>query len=241
MKIVSSPVKMQDVDYRVGTDGVANVWIRTNQKEVTETDNSRDYGENSPTQPIFQAEEVFIRVTPKIVSKAEIEADPDFFFTHMQDEEDGSSADHLQVEAVRAAKRQEISDTCESNIYKGIDVTLTDGTVQHFSLSVKDQINFFGKQAQLASGAEKLEYHSDGSKCVYYSREDMSLITTAAMSYVSLMTTICNSLYDWIRHCETGSEIEKVVWSQTVPDIPEEYQSEVLKDYLASMGSSTDA
>lgn len=234
MKIVSSPVKMQDVEYRVGTDGIANVWIRMNQNEVTETDSGRDYGENSPTQPSFQAEEVFIRVTPEIVSKAEIEADPEFFFTHMQDEEDGSNADHLHIETVRAAKRQEISDICETAIYKGVDVTLSDGSVQHFSLTEKDQINFFGKQAQMASGAEKLEYHSDGNQCTYYSKEDMSLITAAAMSFVSLMTTICNSIYYWISQCKTGSEIEEVTWTQ---DIPEEYQSEVLKDYL---GSSAD-
>ena len=107
-------------------------------------------------------------------------------------------------------------------------VQLPDGP-EHFSLTEKDQINLFGKQAQLAAGADRLEYHQDGHPCKYYSAAEMQQIVTAAMEHVSYHTTYCNSLNMWISGTETAEELEPIFYGA---DIPEEYQSEVLKDYL---------
>ena len=79
---------------------------------------------------------------------------------------------------LQTAKRQEISRACEQIIYSGVDVTLTDGSTEHFSLTEHDQLNLFGKQVQLAAGAEQLEYHSDGQPCRYYSAADIQTIIT---------------------------------------------------------------
>ena len=56
---------------------------------------------------------------------------------------------------LQTAKKQEISQACEQIIYAGISVTLTDGSVEHFALTEHDQLNLFGKQAQLATGADR--------------------------------------------------------------------------------------
>ena len=50
-----------------------------------------------------------------------------------------------------------------------------------------NQLNLFGKQAQLAAGAEQLEYHSDGKPCRYYSAADMQTIIAAAMHRISFL------------------------------------------------------
>lgn len=133
------------------------------------------------------------------------------------------------LEDVKAAKRQEISAACEQTIYAGIDVILPGG-VEHFSLEEKDQINLFGKQAQLAAGATQLEYHQDGHPCRYYTAEEMQAIITAAMQHVSYHTTYCNSLNMWIASAESVEELNTIYYGA---DIPEEYRSEVLKDYLS--------
>ena len=134
----------------------------------------------------------------------------------------------------KTAKKQEISQACEQIIYAGISVTLADGTVEHFALTEHDQLNLFGKQAQLATGAEQLEYHSDGKPCRYYSAADMQTIIAAAMQHVSYHTTYCNALNMWVAGCETADELQQIYYGV---DVPEQYQSEVLKTYLLEIAS----
>ena len=139
------------------------------------------------------------------------------------------------LEEIKAAKKQEIGEACDKIIYEGMDVTLTNGSTEHFSLTDHDQLNLFGKQVQLAAGAEQLEYHSDGQPCKYYSAADMRLIIAAAMQHVSYHTTYCNAVNMWIAGCETAEEIQKIHYGA---EIPEQYQSDVLKAYIASMKES---
>lgn len=138
------------------------------------------------------------------------------------------------VEQIRSGKLAEVSNRCESMIFAGVDVTLADGTKEHISLTEKDQINLFGKQAQLAAGATQLEYHEDGQLCKYYSAEDMTAIIATATQFVSYHTTYCNSLNAWIKGAGTADEIEAIQYGATIPD---KYKSQVLKDYEAAMGA----
>lgn len=135
------------------------------------------------------------------------------------------------LEGMKEEKRREISDACEQVIYSGITVETGEG-LEHFSLTEKDQLNLFGKQAQLAAGAERLEYHQDGHPCRYYSAEEMQAIVTTAMEHVSYHTTYCNSLNMWIAGTETVEGLAGIFYGA---DVPEEYQSEVLKDYLVKI------
>lgn len=139
------------------------------------------------------------------------------------------------LEELRIAKKREISQACEKTIYSGVDVTLTDGSTEHFSLTEHDQLNLFGKQTQLAAGADQLEYHSDGQACRYYSAADMQLIITSAMQHVSYHTTYCNALNMWINGVESAEEVQQIYYGA---EIPEQYQSDVLKAYIASMKAS---
>ncbi len=139
---------------------------------------------------------------------------------------------------LQASKKQEISAACERAIYSGINVALLDGSTEHFALTEHDQLNLFGKQVQLAAGADKLEYHSDGQPCKYYKAADMQTIITAAMTYVSYHTTYCNALNMWIMGATSKDELSQIVYGVSVP---EEYQSEVLKAYLAAGGDTDES
>ena len=137
----------------------------------------------------------------------------------------------LIKELYKLQKRQEISEACNQLITNGVDVDLSIGT-KHFSLKTEDQLNLFGKQAQLATGAEQLEYHADGEECVYFSKEDMAKIIETAMSFVSYHTTYCNSIFKWINAITSKEELDTIAYGV---EIPEEYQSEVLKTYMSMM------
>jgi len=108
-------------------------------------------------------------------------------------------------------------------------VTLADGSTEHFALTEHDQLNLFGKQVQLTAGIEQLEYHSDGRPCRYYSAADMKNIVEKAMWHVSYHTTYCNALNMWISGAQTAEELQQIFYGA---DVPEQYQSEVLKAYL---------
>jgi len=141
------------------------------------------------------------------------------------------------LEELKAAKRREISGACEQLIYAGVDVTLMDKSVGHFSLSEHDQINLFGKQIQITAGMEKIEYHADGQPCRYYSKEDMQDIITAAMWHVSYHTTYCNALNIWIAGIDQAEDLETVFYGV---EVPEAYQSDVLKAYLIQKVTMTE-
>lgn len=143
----------------------------------------------------------------------------------------GMDAD-VVLEAAKAAKLTEISETCEQIIHYGIDVNGA-----HYSLTDKDQTNLFGKQVQLAAGAQQAEYHADGEPCRYFSAEEMTAIITAAMAYVTYNTTYCNALNMWIKSAETIEEVRGIYYGCT---IPEEYQSVVLKDLMVQMAGDSD-
>lgn len=136
------------------------------------------------------------------------------------------------LEELKASKRREISAACERIIYSGINVTLSDGSTEHYSLTEHDQLNLFGKQVQLAAGQEQIEYHADGQPCQYYTAADMQAIIQAAMWHVSYHTTYCNALNMWIAGCETAEEVQDIFYGA---DVPAEYQSEVLQTYLAEI------
>ena len=140
------------------------------------------------------------------------------------------------LDNVKAKKHKELSKICEERIFAGVDVDIN-GLTKHFSLTEHDQLNLFGKQVQLASGAEQLEYHADGQACCYYSAAEMQLIIETAMAYVSYNTTYCNALYMWIDGCKTIEEVRSITWGS---DVPVEYQSDVLQNYLAKIATSTE-
>lgn len=146
------------------------------------------------------------------------------------------------IAELRASKKQEISQECEQAIYSGVSVTLADGSTEHFALTEHDQLNLFGKQVQLVAGAERLEYHSDGQPCRYYDAADMQTIITKAMWHVSYHTTYCNAINMWISGVQTAEELQQIFYGA---DVPEQYQSEVLKAYLlqiaAMAGDDVDA
>lgn len=136
------------------------------------------------------------------------------------------------LEDLKQAKIQEVSSACKQTIHAGVDVELPTGSTEHFSLKEEDQINLFGKQAQITAGITQLEYHQDGRPCRYYTVGEMTAIITAAMQFVSYHTTYCNSLYTWINAAANKEDLQEITYGVS---IPVEYQSEVLQTYLLSM------
>ncbi len=138
------------------------------------------------------------------------------------------------LEELQAGKRREVAGECERIIYSGINVALADGSVEHYALTIEDQLNLFGKQIQVSAGQAQIEYHADGQPCRYYSAADMQTIIQAAMWHVSYHTTYCNAINMWIAGCQTADEVREIFYGA---DVPDQYRSEVLDAYLTEIAA----
>ena len=138
------------------------------------------------------------------------------------------------LEEVKEEKVSEMNMAQQDVIQEGIDVTLTGGSVEHFTLTANDQISLMGLQAQVAAGAEQIPWHASNhdEHCKYYSNADMQIIIAAAMQYVSFHVTYFRDLRIYINSLADKDTVEKVTYGMP---IPEAYQSEVLQDMYAVM------
>lgn len=222
-----SPVKQENVTYAVLPDGTVDVWIRKNEVKLP------DLAEGEEGISGYECDEVYCKLTTSDITKGEIVADHEFWFNSLKDMEDGAIADFLGKERFRVVVREKLSTACQNTICEGVDVELSTGT-EHFSLTPVDQTNLFGKQAELAAGAEKCAYHKDAdpsgtNPCVYYSAADMQKILKKSMEFVTFNTTYCNSLFVWLDNLTKSSEMAALKYGS---QIPTEYQSEVLADLV---------
>lgn len=222
---LSQPSAVEVYPVFSGTDVIMRKNIELVDKEDIQDGKKNKY-------KVWECEEVQFHYQGK-VTQEEIESDFDYWYTKAEEVPDSSSVEDLSLEDARKAKYQEIASACEQTIYSGVDVSTSSG-VEHFSLTEKDQINLFGKKMQLLAGEEKLEYHEDGQPCKYFSAADMQNIVDRAMFFVSYNTTYCNAMNMWIKSITKPGDFEQIRWGVK---IPEEFQNEVLKDYMKAIAS----
>lgn len=138
--------------------------------------------------------------------------------------------EEVTIEYVKAVKNAEMSATCNKIITNGFDAILSDGENHHFSLTIQDQLNLITLSSMVAAGETVIPYHADGELCKGYSVEDITTIINTATSFKTYHVTYFNSLKVYIDSMHDINEVNNVVYGI---DIPEEYQSDVLKQLLS--------
>lgn len=142
----------------------------------------------------------------------------------------------LTLDELKTAKKQEVSAACEQTIASGIDVQLPGG-VEHFSLTANDQINLIGSQAAVTAGEQQIAYHEDGKPCRYYTPEEIGLIVQQTMFWIGYHRTYCNSINMWIQAVTGKEDLQEIYYGA---DVPEVYQSDVLKDYIMEISKNAE-
>lgn len=145
----------------------------------------------------------------------------------------------ITIEEAIEMKVEEMNMEQQMFIQNGIDVTLTDGSVEHFTLSDQDQTSLMGLQVQVTQGVASIPWHTSDQSvhCKYYSNADMTLIVTAAMQFVTYHVTYFRDLRIYIRSLKSKDKVEAVTYGM---EIPEKYQSQPLKDMLSAMSTGTE-
>lgn len=143
----------------------------------------------------------------------------------------------IDVEAIEPSinniienKISELSDICTQTIYNGIDVTLSDGKVEHFTLTERDQLNLSGIALKLLMGAEVVAWHEDdeGKNCRFYNKIDAYKFISELTTFKEYNITYFRDLRIYVRSLTSIEDIEKITYGY---ELPEEFKSDVLKEY----------
>lgn len=137
------------------------------------------------------------------------------------------------LDEIKESKVSELNADQQKAIAVGISVVLTDGTVEHFTLTDHDQTSLIGLQKRVESGDELIPWHTrnEDEHCKFYSNADMALITGKAMEYVTWHVTYFRDLRIFTRSLVEKEAVNAVFYGM---NIPEEYQSEPLKAMIAA-------
>ena len=143
------------------------------------------------------------------------------------------------LEDVKKAKIEYLDSTCENTIYAGTDVTLSNGTVEHFTLDAKDQLDLSGIGLQLLQGAEQIAWHKDDEteSCKFYSAADGATIIQTLTIFRTYHITYFRDLRIYVNSLSDANDVNAIEYGSVIPD---EYKSDVLKSIEAQMGLASE-
>lgn len=141
------------------------------------------------------------------------------------------------LDEIKTLKIKELSTECNKTIIDGFDIVLSDNNKYHFSLTYEDQINLITLSGMVQAGEKYIPYHPDSQGCRYYSAEDMSKIITYGTIFKTYHTTYFNSLKMFVNSLTDNETVRSIEYGINIPD---EYQSDVLKQLMERMGNSND-
>ena len=133
---------------------------------------------------------------------------------------------------IKSTKITEIKESCESYIYAGTDVTLPNGTVEHFTYTLADQSNISEMFTAVMAGATEYPYHADGEICKIYTKEQIVAIYGTLSLFKTEATTYHNSLKAQINAMTDIDAISAIKFKDT------ELTGEYLTNYTAMMASA---
>lgn len=118
------------------------------------------------------------------------------------------------VEIVREEKIKELSTACNTAINAGMQVQLTDGTIEPFTYGLVDQSNVSEMFNAVLLGATEYPYHANDDDCRMYNAQDIVAIYATLSAFKTGQTTYHNQLKSYVKTLTTKEEIEAVKYGQ---------------------------
>lgn len=138
-----------------------------------------------------------------------------------------ASEDASSKKAFRIKKINELEKICNSTIFAGKDITLSDGTVERFTLDEYDQLNLSGIALKLIGGAKTIAWHKDDetSPCRFYSATDGWTIINTLTAFKEYHITYFRDLRIYVNSLQSIEEINAITYGFELPSL---YKSAVL-------------
>lgn len=124
----------------------------------------------------------------------------------------------MNLDQTKAYMVSKMGEICKQTIVNGIDIKLSDGSIEHFSMTTEDQSNI-STQVNLimAFDLEEAAYHADKEDCKFYSAADFLRISLMTNMHKLKQTTYCNILNNYIRSLNTKEEVLSCTYGMTLP------------------------
>lgn len=131
-------------------------------------------------------------------------------------------------------KISELSDICTNTIYNGMDVTLSDGTVERFTLDANDQLNLSGIGLKILMGSEDIYWHENDEtvSCKKYSKTDASIIISTLTTFKEYNITYFRDLRIYINSLDNIDEINNIEYGF---ELPFKFKSQALRNLERNM------
>ena len=133
------------------------------------------------------------------------------------------------------SKIERLDMACKQTIYNGMDIQLSTGETQHFTLDEQDQLNLSGIGLKLLMGATEIAWHEDDKSkaCQFYSATDAMTIISSLTVFKEYHITYFRDLRIYVNSL---TDIETVNAIDYGFILPEEAKSDVLKSYEEQLG-----
>lgn len=137
--------------------------------------------------------------------------------------------DTSTLQLYRNRKLKELRNECNKKITAGVTVETSVGE-EHFELSVEDQLNLQSMRfAILQNNDEQIAFHSKGNVFRYFTKDEAIQILEAVDDFVLYHNSYYNSTRTYLESLADISTINNFKYGD---EIPEEYKSQVLKDFI---------
>ena len=150
-----------------------------------------------------------------------------------QDEEETIEPDPVEeitIEYVKDQKIKEMTSMSNKAIIDGFDMELDDGSIHRFTLTKENRLSIYSLQSILLSGQASIPY-MDNDSCILLSTTEIQNLLTKANNHTIYNKLYLNSLKSYIKSLNDINAISKIEYGI---EIPEEYQTDVLRQLIAS-------
>lgn len=106
-----------------------------------------------------------------------------------------------------------LSDTCQKLIEKGQDITLSDGTTDHFNYSYANQMNLKNAFDIAYQTKESVPYYDQNNICKIYSAQDIITVYASCQSYITYNTTLLHQLQAQVKEMTDKDAVNAIAYS----------------------------
>lgn len=138
--------------------------------------------------------------------------------------------DAMTLDEVKEYRIKQIGDVCRAEIYAGEEVTLSDGSVKHYTFDQDDQNNVLSAISlifaakQLGFELDFVPFHASGHECELTDSLSMVNIYMTLQLLLTRLTTRCNMLNCMIRESNNKDEVLAINWdTQLLPQYQERF------------------
>ena len=128
--------------------------------------------------------------------------------------EDSSGTQTNIIDQAKTTKHTELSEACQSTIYNGATITLSDGSQQYFTYNDHDQTNIFEMYSAVKAGATQYIYQAQDGSCMVYQAADIITIYSTLAALKTSTLTYYHQLTDYVDTLTSVDDINAVTFGQ---------------------------